>query len=68
MASQFRPKEVLARAWLTLTKGAYDEEVKKQARRVCECMVDEFLLKYRTVDQFYLRMRLMPDGNSISPN
>jgi hypothetical protein len=57
LASQFRPKEVLARAWLTLTKGAYDEEVKKQARRVCECMVDEFLLKYRTVDEFYLWVR-----------
>jgi hypothetical protein len=57
LAGQFRPKEVPARAWLTLTKGAYDEEVKKHARRVCECVVDEFLLKYRTVDEFYLWVR-----------
>jgi hypothetical protein len=57
LASQFRPKEVPARAWLTLTKGAYDEEVKKHARRVCECVVDEFLSKYRTVDEFYLWVR-----------
>jgi hypothetical protein len=57
LASQLRPKEVPARAWLTLTKGAYDEEVKKHARRVCECVLDEFLLKYRTVDEFYLWIR-----------
>lgn len=56
-ASQLRPKEVPARAWLTLTKGAYDEEVRNHARRVCEYVADEFLLKYRSADDFYLWVR-----------
>jgi hypothetical protein len=57
LASQLRPKDVPARAWLTLTKGAFDEEVRNQARRVCQRIVDEFLLKYRSADELYLWVR-----------
>lgn len=56
-ASQLRPKEVPASAWLKLTKGAYDEEVRNHARRVCEWATDEFLLKYRSADELYVWVR-----------
>lgn len=55
--SRFRPKDVPARAWLTLTKGAYDEEVRKHAWQICECITGEFLLKYRNASPFPLRIR-----------
>jgi hypothetical protein len=56
-AMNLRPKDVPAMAWLTLTKGQYDREVRKQTRHICERVTDEFLLKYSTVEEFYMWVR-----------
>jgi hypothetical protein len=56
-ASQLRPKEIPARAWMRLTEGAYDEEVRKAVHHVCERIAVDFLLKYRSGEEFFLWVR-----------
>lgn len=56
-AMHLRPEDVPAMAWLRLTKGRYDEEVRKQSRRLCERVAEEFLLKYSSAEEFYLWVR-----------
>ncbi len=56
-AINLRPEGVPAVAWLRLTKGAYDEEVREHTKRVCESMADGFLLKFRDADEFYIWVR-----------
>ena len=52
-ASQLRPIEIPARAWMRLTEGAYDEEVRKAVHHVCEWIAVDFLLKYRSGEEFF---------------
>jgi hypothetical protein len=68
-ARDLRPKEVPAMAWLTLTKGKYDQEVRKHSRNLCERVADEFLLKYSSAEEFYQWVRgsaleLLKDPNT----
>ena len=56
-ASKLRPKEVPAMAWLKLSKGRYDEQVRKQTGHLCERVASEFLLKYSSAEKFYLWVR-----------
>jgi hypothetical protein len=41
-------------AWLRLTKGEYDLEVRKHSRDVCEQSAGEFLLRYWTAEELCL--------------
>jgi hypothetical protein len=52
-ASQLRPDDVPAVAWLRLTKGAYDAEVRKASAAVCTRVAKEFLVKHETRHELY---------------